>query len=357
MARVTLIEVGSETDAQVAEYRCRVGASGLFAENIDDVGMADGRAENVARDKPAPQRFSAWLSHKVKKGFGLIALCCATSVVAEGLKHSDGSDSEISVMLPGDQKMLTGQNATIRFAGRSVILTGFTGLLGYASDVAYVVTIDGRASTGDEAATRGRMIILPPLGERASVTRFDAGRLINAFGESEKAEFANGYTALQAIAKSQARGVFFGSLGRTSFNVATSGVGKQELARRSIVGGSAIQDIRFSQSVDKSDYERAVVTRFLSALVSSDVATAAQLMDPLPFGLSDMRGEPGDARSVAAQHLIYGRNWATTLGAATPVYDAERKIWTAAGQVPVSITLRTTQDIPFIKSIRIGDGQ
>ena len=235
MARVTLIEVRSEPDGQIAEYRCRVGTNGLLAENIDDAGIAshpEGEAEGVAHVQPQALSSSASLSRMSKLGIGLIALCCATSVAAEGLKLSDGSESEIRAMLPGDQKMLTAHNATINFAGRSIILTGFTGLLGYASDVAYIVTIDGGASADGKAATRGRMIVLPPFGEKASVARFDARRLIDSLQESEKSAFAGAYAGLQSIAKSQSRGVFLGRLGRTSFNLAASGAAKRSEERR-----------------------------------------------------------------------------------------------------------------------------
>jgi hypothetical protein len=51
MARVTLIEVGSETGGQTTEYQCRVGANGLLADGIDD--GADAATADVGRcDKP-----------------------------------------------------------------------------------------------------------------------------------------------------------------------------------------------------------------------------------------------------------------------------------------------------------------
>jgi hypothetical protein len=60
MARVTLIEVGSETDGQATEYQCRVGANGLLADGIDD-----GEGFNPARaggcTSPCPHHsFTTW---------------------------------------------------------------------------------------------------------------------------------------------------------------------------------------------------------------------------------------------------------------------------------------------------------
>jgi hypothetical protein len=294
---------------------------------------------------------------RTKHCVAAILLCCASPVAAEGVKHSDGSVAELRAMLPGEQRVLTNHSATMMFAGRSITFSGFTGLLGYASDVAYVAVTDGSASLANQVATPGRMIILPPFGEQVSVVRFDARRLMGAMEQPADSALAPFHASLQPIARSQSRGIFLGSLGRTNFNVATSGQASQELARRSIVGGTAVQDIRYGDNGDRTGLEKAVVTRFLSALVSGDIATTAQLMDPLPFGLTDMRGVPGDARNVAALHLIFGRNWQAALGTATPEFDSARSVWVIAGQVPVTITLRSTQDIPFIKSIRIGDGQ
>lgn len=284
----------------------------------------------------------------------LSAILLPNALQANGLKSYNGAPSEMAAMLPGDQYVLTSQSNVIDFAGRKIALEDFTGIIGYASDVAYVVTISGSAAFDQNVAQRGRILILPPFGVQPSLARFDAARLIARWDESDKAEFASAHAELQAIAKSQSRGVFLGRLGRTSFNVAASGEASQELARRSIVGGAVSQSIRFSDIADKTGNEKAVVSRFIAALASGDVDTVAQLMDPLPFGLSDMRGEPGDARSIAAQHLAFERNWADLLGQAAPEYSAEQGVWTIPGRTPVIVTLRNTQDIPFIKSIRIG---
>lgn len=276
------------------------------------------------------------------------------AVQAGGLLASLGEPSQIATLLPGDQLVLSDHSTKIDFAGQTIALDGFTGIIGYASDFAYVVCISGSAQTHDKVAKRGRILILPPYGGQPSVARFDAGRLLASWSESERSEFAPVLAELQVIAKGQSRGIFLGSLSRTGFNVAASGSASEELARRSIVGGAATQGIRFDALDDQTDYEKAVVTQFAQALASGDVGSVAQLMDPLPFGLSDLRGEPGDARMLAAEHLAYERNWAELLGQAEPEFDAEQGVWTIAGRRSVIITLRGTQDIPFVKSIRVG---
>jgi hypothetical protein len=277
-------------------------------------------------------------------------------VMAMGLKQSVGMQDEIAAMAAGDQLVLSAYDGSVNFAGHSVQMEGFTGILGFSSDVAYVVTIKGTAETAKKKASAGRMILLAPFGEKPDVERFDAQQLGDSWTQSEKIEFAGAYAALEAIAKRQARGIFLGSLGRTRFNVAASGLASNELARRSVVSGKTAQEVRFGVVKSDRDVGSRVVSRFLKGLAEGDAESVAQLMDPLPFGLSDMRGEPGQARLIAAQRLIYAHNWTNILNDAVPQMNADTGVWTLTGTSAVEITLRNSVDIPFVKSIRIGGG-
>lgn len=323
---------------------------GVHARDIESTQPTCDRSGETLNSKATRYVTAKWIG----VCFALLAFSAAPLAHADGLRRSTGSPAELGAMQPGNQLMLTGQSGSIDFAGRTISLTDFSGLLGYASEVAYIVAIAGNATEGKEKAKEGQMLLLPTLGGKTSVARYDASRLIDSWTATEKTEFADTFGQLQAIARRQSGGIFMGRLGRTDFNVAVSGSASEELARRSIVGGGALQSIRFSEHANQLSLEKAIVSRFTGALLSGDIATVAQLMDPLPFGLSDMRGEPDDARTLAATQLVYERNWAAVIRPGEPVFDDKAGLWTIAGPSPVLITLRSAQDISFIKSIRIG---
>jgi hypothetical protein len=67
-----------------------------------------------------------------------LTISTPNALQASGLKSSAGAPSEIASMLPGDQQLLNDQSSVIDFAGRKIALEAFTGIIGYASDVAYL---------------------------------------------------------------------------------------------------------------------------------------------------------------------------------------------------------------------------
>lgn len=282
-------------------------------------------------------------------------LCLSQSAApshAQGLKLSDGSPSQFSSLATGEQLVLENYGGPIEFAGKEVTLSDFSGIIGYASDLGYIVVIDGIAKTEGRDAARGRIMMFPPFGEQVSVASFDAGRLLDVWNEEILNDAAGTYASLNKLAKHQSRGIFFGRLGRTSFNVAASGLASHELANRTIVGDKIVRDIRFQQQSDDQSIPSKVVDLFVRALVEHDAHSLAQLMDPLPFGNSDLRSGASEARLAMAEALLEERNWKAELGSNPSFLDLGNNRWRLSGQSRRTIiALRPTKDFIFIKSI------
>lgn len=286
-----------------------------------------------------------------------MGVACLSSVVsAQGLRVSNGSPEQIEALSSGQQLVLTDHSGAIQFAGRQIELSNFSGIVGYASDIAYVVAISGSAEADGNKAVRGRMLMIPPFGGELGVERFDAARLRDAWNEDIKVSAPLAYASLEDLAGGQATGVFLGRLGRTNFNVAASGLAKTELAKRTIVGGNAITDIRFDSSANSATFEKRIVSKFADALARSDAKTVAQFIDPLPFGNNDLRGGAGEARLLMAQNLIAERNWKSNVSGRQPVRDQQNSsLWVIQGPVSRTlITLRRTTDFAFVSNVKTG---
>ncbi len=277
----------------------------------------------------------------------------STNVNAQGLRVSDGSATELSALSSGEQIVMESRDGAIQFAGHEINLSGFSGIAGYASDVAYLVTITGTAETGGTSAKRGRMFLIPPFGAEPTVERFDAGRLRNAWDDDVKATAPQVYASLDDLAKGQATGVLVGRLGRTGVNVNALGSAKMETARRETIGGAAVQQIRFSPDQANGDLERNIVTRFVSALAAGDEETAAQLLDPLPFGYDGLGDNGGAARLLTARALINERDWEKFSNIAPNKINETRWILETDRDQAV-IDLRRTTDFAFIQAIEVG---
>lgn len=280
-----------------------------------------------------------------------------TTASPQGLRVSDSSVTQFDRLGSGEQLVLTDRGGAIRFAGRTVNLSGFSGIIGYASEIAYVVAITGTAETGGKSAEPGWMIMIPPFGGEAAVERFDAARLRDAWEGDIKSAAPKTYAALGDVVKSQSRGLFLGRLGRTNFNVAASGQASQELAKRTIVGGAAVTSIRFGTKANSTGIEQRIIHDFMDALVRGDARSVAEMMDPLPFGNSDLRGGGGEARLLMARSLVGERNWKTVIGRAQPVRDQNVDgLWIIRGPGPDTyIKLRRTTDFAFVSTIQTGN--
>lgn len=285
-----------------------------------------------------------------------VLVCISTAGSAQGLLVSNGSAEQVSSLSSGEQLILTDRSETIQFAGRRINLTGFSGIVGYASEIAYVVTISGSAEAEGTKAERGRMLMIPPFGGDLGVERFDAVRLSDAWDEDTILSAPMVYASLEGLAGAQATGVFLGRLGRTNFNVAASGLASAEIAKRTIVGGEAIKKIRFESDASAGGIEQRIVSDFTSALIRGDVETVAQFIDPLQFGNSDLRGGGDEARIVMAQAMINERNWKTVIGDIKPLRDPNaNSLWVVRGPVSRTfITLRRTTDFAFVSNIKTG---
>lgn len=266
-----------------------------------------------------------------------------------GILLNDGKAAQTATLATGEQLLISGQSGDLPFAGRKIALSSFTGIVGYSNELAYVVTLDGSAAIGGEAATAGHMLILRPYGAPVSVEPFDAIRLAGKWSDGAKTAAPEAYAALERIKGGQELGVWFGRLGQTSFNVAASGSARHEKSTRTLMGNEAVRDIRFSGASDPMAIEQMVATNFLEALKTGDARTVAALMDPTPFGGRALTGGADDARLMAASALVASRNWTQVAGASAPqLADGAWKSGDA------SLQLRTIDDFVFVSRVSGG---
>lgn len=288
-------------------------------------------------------------------GLGVCALVALgslpllTAQADPGILLGDARASDSSTLATGEQLLLTSRTSEISFAGRKISLSGFTGIVGYANELAYIVVLDGSASTGSAKATVGHLLILRPYGAEASVEQFDAARLLAKWSDAAKAAAPDAYASLERIKGGQDLGVWFGRLGQTSFNVAASGSAREEMATRKLMGNETVRGIRFSGASEPQAVEQLVATRFVDALKAGDAKTVAALMDPTPFGGRALAGGADDARLMAARALATSRNWTQVAGSAAPTL--QDGAWRAGG---VTVELRNIDDFVFVSRISGG---
>lgn len=286
----------------------------------------------------------------------IASLGLASPATAQGLKLANDADAtEIADLTTGEQLVLERADRTVDFAGSPVTLRQFSGILGYASEVAYVVVIDGVAEAGGTRATRGKMLLIPPYGAEVMRQRFDAGRLGDVWNVDMRTRAPATYASLERLSSAQARGVALGRFGKTNFNVAASGVAADELARRTVVGGKAIRDIRFSGERNPEAIERTIVGSLVAALIAGDAHAVASLMDPVPYGNTDLRAGADDARLLMAASLVASRDWRAVLGTGEARRGAADNVWVVAGPAgTATVTLRPMGDFSYVRNVTVG---
>lgn len=310
--------------------------------------------EYVSRSSREKIRFSL-RSPIITFGVGLSLFACTTlPTQAQGLRAGAGNDAEIASLDTGDQLVLSARNGAIEFAGRNVELSNFTGIIGYATEIAYVVVLEGTADYAGKRAKRGKMLMFPPYGAPALVERFDAARLRDVWPEDLRNQSAAAFASLDQLAGAQATGVLFGRLGRTNFNVSAPDSTGAELGRRSVMGGPVVRAIRFGTGSDAAAIELNIVNSVVAALKGRDANALAELIDPLPFGNMDLRSGASGARMLTAEALIAERDWSETLSG-EPQKTSEND-WAISGpKGRTLIALRPTSDFAYLANISVGN--
>lgn len=192
-----------------------------------------------------------------------------------------------------------------------------------------------------------------PYGGDALVQRYAAQRFLASWSQQAVDANSDIYQRFKKVANKQRWGLFFGRLEATNFNVTAPGSSAQELARRSVVGDEVVQQIRFSGITDPKDVEREIVDRFVTALADGDAATVASLMDPSPFGMTDLRGGGDGARLLMAHNLIASNDWRKVLGRDASVEQLESEgAWKVAnGGRSTLVSLRPVGDFTYVRTI------
>ncbi len=278
----------------------------------------------------------------------LVVLGSAVSLVrAETgilLANAQGGDS--ATLATGEQLLVDSSANRMPFAGRDIDLDDFTGIVGYANEIAYIAVIEGAASDGNKKAKAGQMLLFRPYGAQSAVERFDAIRLSDQWSEATRAAAPTAYASLAGVKSRQQKGVWFGRLGQTNYNVAASGSAKHEKATRRLMGATAVREIRFSGASDPMAVEKLVADSFLGALKSGDAETVAALLDPTPFGGRALAGGADEARLMAARTLIASRNWSEVAGSLSA--ELSEGMWRAGH---AAIELRSIDDFVFVSKI------
>jgi hypothetical protein len=256
----------------------------------------------------------------------------------------------------GQANTLDAQTGTIAFAGQEITLSGATGLIGMSSEVAYGAVSQGIATADGKVARAGQMLLIPPYGAAVSVQHFDASRLLASLDPQTRTALPSLAAHLTAIKAGQQRGIWLGRLGRTNYNVAAPGTGDAELAARTVTGVPAVQTIRYSGEANPATISQKVVDTFLGALARGDAATAASLLDPVPYGTSDLRGGASDARLMMARELIAQHPWATLLKDSAATRSEEDNVWKIAAPLGQGeLVMRPMGDFIFVRSINVGE--
>jgi hypothetical protein len=288
--------------------------------------------------------------------FGLTSLIGLSSAAVgqqlQGELLADGTLRPAGVLSVGQQQLLTDASGPLNFAGRELELEALSGVIGFSAEAAYVAVIAGTVSVGSIKVQPGHLLILPPFGQQPTVARFNAARLASRWSGEFAARHGVTMERLQEIARGQQVGVFFGRLGTTSLNLAAPGGAEAEIARRSVVGQQTVQELRYGASSDINALGRCVAERMLVALASRDEASVADLLDPVPYGNTDLTGGGGEARRLTARSLINRNDWPRLLAGATLRAGAGPDEWIAVSAAgSARINLRRMGDFVFVTSI------
>ncbi len=265
---------------------------------------------------------------------------------------NSGREISIDHLAAGGQAVIRGLSDTIFFAGHNIGFVGFSGVMGRASDTAYIMVAQGRAHIGGQEAVAGEIFILLPYGGEIIKQYFDAARFIDAWSEEDRLKNSSVLMSLRKIARAQSRAMFFGRYEATAFNVSAPGTAEQESARRSIVGANIIQKIRFSGERDPEKIEHHVVSEYARALITGDADTLAALSDPTPYGTFDLRGGADGARLLMAKQILKQQDWPGLIAGAQFVKSKEGQNWVLKKpEGTVSVMLRPIGDFIYVTNI------
>ena len=257
--------------------------------------------------------------------FCVFGLSLAIAASASGQAISDENSTGFSKVGVGERQIIRNAEGSQQYAGATLELENFTGLIGRSSDISFIAVIDGEVRGTRKKAGSGHVLIFTPYGGKVVREGFDAAALMASLSEDELDGVVQ--DALEKLVRKQKRGMFWGLYRPTAFNLTAPGSANAELARRTVVGAQVIQDIRYSNPATPEDAERAIISAFQDALISGDVVAVAALLDPTPYGGTDLRGGAVQAREVVARRLIQSRNWPVELNAAEPKIDPSGAFW------------------------------
>jgi|GEM_PF-3407952 len=266
-----------------------------------------------------------------------------------------GLPVKISSLATGQQIAVEGLDGSRKIAGNDVNFKNFSGVMGISSQAYYILVADGNASVDGQKAEAGNIILFLPYEAQPSVQRYDADRFLDSWTDRMRNQNAGLAALFVKVGQAQNLGKFFGRFETTAFNVAVPDSASRELGRRSIVGNNSVRKIRFSSASNPVEIEKRVVKSFVQGLSKGDARAVADLLDPSPFGRSDLRGGGGVARLLMAEQLLASQDWTSRFENAR-FSKSKGGVWqvTAAGY-RTEIMLKPVGDFTFIQSIYTGE--
>lgn len=252
----------------------------------------------------------------------------------------------------GDKGALDNATGLIGFAGHTVTLAAFSGVLGFSSDVGYLIVASGTAQVGGKTARSGQVILFGAFGAKPVISRFDARHYAATLSSAARQWAPAVAQALDRVAASQKTAMFLGLYQRDGARLPTQG----DAARRNLLGAPAVQATRFSGEADQAQVEYEVLTMLVRALVDRDAATLAPLIDPLPFGGAGLDSMGQEARLAYAQMIVTAADWPVRLDGVAPIRMTKPGVWVLQSATgPTFVSLRGTRDFVFVQSVQPGE--
>ena len=285
--------------------------------------------------------------------FALLASPAAAQSTTPMVSLTDGrAIANVGQVTVGDKGALDNATGLIGFAGHNVKFDAFTGVLGFSSDVGYLIVASGTAEVGGKTARSGQVILFGAFGAKPVFSRFDARHYAASLSSAARQWAPAVAKALDNVAASQKTAMFLGLYQRDGARLPTQG----DAARRNLLGAPAVQATRFSGEADPAQVEYDVLTMLVRALVDRDAATLAPLIDPLPFGGAGLDSMGHEARLAYAQMIVKAADWPIRLDGVVPIRMTRPGIWVLQSATgPTIVTLRGTRDFVFVKSVQPGE--
>lgn len=293
-----------------------------------------------------PNRWFMELQH-ARYMFVIVAAICLFAFAFQA--YADEQTNVTVFDTANDQQVIEFADGPVSFLGRSLMAEQFSGAVGVASNAAYILVVAGKVKIDDFVITPGDMLVIPTYNAALTKHKFDAERFSAGLDRNAVTVSAEFQTALDLVVTRQSRSIFLGRYQPTRLNIAALGTDDQETARRSVLGHSPIQKIRFSTENTPASIEAAVIEEVQRSLKSKDAEALASLLSPAVFGVTEMQQDGAAARTIVADRIINSENWSQLLSSNAFSPTDRAGVWRLeTADTPINIGLRPLGDFIYV---------